>query len=123
MSDLYDYSEQLCEAFELDPSSIPPGAHVALEIEEMGTLHLEAGEEKLILYLARPLSTADDRHIVYRTALEAVHYHNGLAYPVQVGLHGDKLVFLARVSQLDLDLSGLEQAVRLLCELQDEVRP
>ncbi|MEM8622196.1 MAG: hypothetical protein AAGG47_01605 [Pseudomonadota bacterium] len=97
-------------------------AHLAVEIDEVGTLHLEEQGESLVLYLSREIALTDDRPAVLRRALESVHYNNGLAEQVAVGLAGDRLVFLTRFHQHAIDRPRLEAAVGLLTSLQDEVR-
>lgn len=112
----------LYETLGLDPNQMPVDGHVAMEIDDFGQLHIETHGEELLIYLRRAIDVADDRYEVQLAALDAVHYHHVLPFPVQVATHGTALVFLARFSRQSVDAASLERAFELLGELQDTAR-
>ena len=104
-----------------DPSDFADRNHVAVAIEGIGELHLERQDEALLIYLSRAIEVGIDRLSLYRSALRAVHFENGLPARVQCALYHDNLIFLARYEPDEVDLPVLEQSFDLLIELHQRV--
>lgn len=122
MSAMSDTVKELCTSFGLPSHDLPRGSHVALSIGAMGEVHFEEQEEELLVYLTRPIDVGDDRLSILRGALHAVHFHNVLPVPVQAALHGNELVFVARLQNHEIDLPALERTLELLSGLQEKAR-
>lgn len=122
MSAITDAVAELCGSFGMNPARIDMEGHLALSIQGVGEVHFEDGGEELMVCLARNVEVDEDRLDVQRNALEAVHLHHVLPMPVQAAMHGDRLVFLARIDAHELNLPVLQRAIEVLGGLQDRAR-
>jgi len=101
----------------------PESGAVRLEFEKRGVLWLESIDDALMVCLVRELGPGDDRARIFRQALGACHYRQGLPYVVQPGLRGESsLTLAARLDSPGITLPTLEQVLELLTELHDSLR-
>lgn len=90
----------------------------ALDVENMGRLHLEKagarGMEELLVYLALPCPP-HDRQAPER-ALAFCHYRHPRPFPLSAGLHNDQLIMLTRLPAREATAANMEKAVLLLAD-------
>ncbi|MEM9761325.1 MAG: hypothetical protein AAF968_02230 [Pseudomonadota bacterium] len=122
MSAIGDAVSALCASMGLQPGGLPTEGHVAIEVEDLGELHLETTAEALLVYLRRRIDVGDDRRALQLAALDAVHWRHAEPFPVQAAATDDGLVFLCRFDGDRVDLPALESAVALLGRMQDAAR-
>jgi type III secretion system chaperone SycN len=101
----------------------PERGTVRLEFEKRGVLSLESFPGILLVCLVREIEPGEDVVPIFRKALEACHYRQGLPFVVHPGLSGDSgLVFVIRLPKEGLSLPTLEAALETLTSLHDSVR-
>lgn len=101
---------------------MPEVGGIRLGFENRGLLSLEQVGESLTLCLVREFDARTGPLPVYRRALEACHYRQGLPFNVFSGLRGDSLlVFAIEIEAGDLTLPMLERALSVLTDLHSEV--
>ena len=114
---------EFCQAtFGIELNDADAREHIALSIADLGRLHFEDHGGELLIYLARDVVPGDDRLRLQRGALRAVHEQHVGAQPVQVGMRGNELVFVARLDAREAARNDLEDTVELLAELQAQAR-
>ena len=93
---------------------------LSLSVEGLGMLFMERGEGTVLIYLARAIPRFIDT--VLERALELCHYSQGHFTDVQPGLKGeDVLIFSVRIRDHAFSLHTINETIRLLGWLHDEV--
>ena len=121
MSAIDDAVHALAESFQLDPMPAFDG-HIVFTIGGMGRFDLEEHGEKLLVSLARDVSTSEDRLAIQRTALQLVHYDRQRQPPVQASMLKDTLVFSTQLSADEADVPAIDHALQTLHALHEEAR-
>jgi type III secretion system chaperone SycN len=107
--------QDLCAAIGVAPRPLP----LVLRFERSGEVHIERGEDSLVIYLARHVPAY--RSGVAAAALRAVHPDRGLPFRVKAAFRGEEtLVLLVRIAEAQADLPVLDAVVKLLTRLADE---
>lgn len=93
---------------------------LSLSIEGLGMLFMERNEHSVLVYLARGVPRFTEK--VFERALELCHYDQGHFTDVQPGLKGDDiLIFSVRLHDHNFSLHTINDTIRLLGWLHDEV--
>lgn len=93
---------------------------VCLNIEKMGTLYLEKGNETVRIYLSREKPEFESGYPA--RALQAVHYRENLPFPVTAAMRNDNtLVFIAVIPESDFSPPNLDRILEILTQLHDRV--
>lgn len=91
-----------------------------LDIDSVGNLILEIEEERVIIYLTRPLSFPDPK--LYEKILEFCHPKEKLRIPVTPGLTTkDELAFITHFSASTFTLPNLQIAIEQLKNLHNRI--
>lgn len=94
----------------------------ALELEDLGRLHLERrdsghGEEaEVLLYLALDLPAHDTTDAAQRI-LELCHWRHAHPFPLAGGVHAGQAVLLTRLPERRATAAALEEALRFLVDI------
>lgn len=103
-----------------DPDPARPGAPrlLALDVDGVGRLHLEAGDGELLVYLARPFPAHDAD--LPRRMLALSHYRHARPMPLQGGAHAGQAILLTRLPERQVTAAALETAADALSRIMDE---
>ncbi len=93
----------------------------ALDVEGIGRLYLERGEDgsELLLYLAVSVPAHDA--LIPRKALEMCSYSMAHPWPLYSGVHANQLVLLTRLGEREATAASLENAVHFLSQMAAQV--
>ena len=115
-----DTLRQLGRTIGIDDLAFNAQGVCCLSLQKSGDLYIEKREGEVFVYLARRIPYLDER--VMERALSLCHFRNTRSLPVVAGLKGDdELIFLTRRRAEELTLPVLEEAIRLVKKLHDEV--
>ncbi|MEO1525608.1 MAG: CesT family type III secretion system chaperone [Planctomycetota bacterium] len=93
----------------------------SLSFEDMGNLFVECAEEGVLVYLARTDVRLEPT--LCRAALEICHWRHNHPMDINAAANGEnQLVLSTRMSEAEFSLPRLEQALRLLDGLHDQIQ-
>jgi type III secretion system chaperone SycN len=93
---------------------------VFLAVEKMGALLIERHKDHLVVYLAVAIPAY--QRDAYNKALELCHFKEGMPMDVSVGyLSPNWLILAIRISETEVTMAMLNQAVKLLFYLHGAI--
>lgn len=109
------------ETMSMDLPDLESREHLALQVDSLGELHFEQTGEEIVVSLARPFEPGAEILKVQTEALRKVHPDATHGARFQVGRRGERLVFIARLAAQSASRRDLDEAVRLLGAMHDDV--
>ncbi|MBZ2170586.1 type III secretion chaperone SycN [Nitratidesulfovibrio sp. SRB-5] len=101
-----------------DPARPDAPRLIALDVDGMGRLHLEATDGELLIYLSRPFPAHDAD--MPRRMLALCHYRHARPLPLQAGVHAGQAILLTRLPERLATAAAMETATDLLARIMDE---
>ncbi|MBQ7739040.1 MAG: CesT family type III secretion system chaperone [Desulfovibrionaceae bacterium] len=95
----------------------------ALDVDGVGRIHLEMNNaenhNEFLIYLSTPVPPHDTD--LPKRALNLAHYKHGHPYNISTGLNNDNLIIIASLTESEVTVQNLENAVIFLMNLSQKI--